>query len=328
VAKKYSTFKLKQDIKALKVNNATNWAQELSNLKECHKKIAKELKGDRIVFFDVPVYFNVGDILIYLGTEQFFLDNNLDVKYRCDYKNINHKKIMDCDTIVFQGGGNFGDLYGLLQGAREKIIEQYPDKKIICLPQTIHFQELNNEERSARKYRAHKNITIYVRDKSSFETAKKFTDKVEMMPDMAHSLHPLVDTREVNQLGNRILFMKRDDGETRNSSFKVNKRSVDWNDFITIEDRLFFYVYKLLTKIGFKELPLNMWRKKIENLFFRSSIIFNSHDEVHTDRLHGMIFSVLLGKRTFVNDNSYGKNKGYYDCWLGNIKIITFNGED
>lgn len=43
---------------------------------------------------------------------------------------------------------------------------------------------------------------------------------------------------------------------------------------------------------------------------------------VETARLHGCILSILLDKQITLVNNSYGKNKNYYDSWLSDLETI------
>ncbi|MDI5788788.1 hypothetical protein PO124_11350 [Bacillus licheniformis] len=38
------------------------------------------------------------------------------------------------------GGGNFGDLYPHFQQFRERVVEHYPDNRIVILPQSIYYE--------------------------------------------------------------------------------------------------------------------------------------------------------------------------------------------
>ena len=51
--------------------------------------------------------------------------------------------------------------------------------------------------------------------------------------------------------------------------------------------------------------------------------LINPYDIIYTTRLHGMILSILLGKKTVVIDNSYGKNSSYYNTWLKDCDNVT-----
>jgi pyruvyl transferase EpsO len=43
---------------------------------------------------------------------------------------------------------------------------------------------------------------------------------------------------------------------------------------------------------------------------------FAAYGEVRTNRLHGMIFAALLGKKVVFDDNSYGKLGHYAGQWF------------
>lgn len=179
------------------MNKNNDWQILMDSLKSQHKKIAELIGDQKVAYIDMPLYFNVGDLLIYKGTERFIEEYNVNVVYRAGYK-YNSKKVESADVILLQGGGNFGDLYGKHQSLREDIVKKFPGKKIICLPQSIHYENSDNLSKSLEIFRKHSDFHFCVRDHESIKLAKKFTDKVYLMPDMAHSLHPLI-----SKIGNR-----------------------------------------------------------------------------------------------------------------------------
>lgn len=304
------------------------WSGVMNSLKGKHAAINNLLKGKTVAYIDIPVHFNVGDLLIYLGTEAFFKDNGIDVVYRADAKHVSFNKLKNVDAIVMHGGGNFGDLYdhGGHQTIREKIASKFTDKLIVCLPQTIFFSKTDRMEKSAEIFSKHKNFHFFVRDLKSLEVAKRFSSKASLMPDMAHSLHPLVDISEVgqtNRLPQRLLNLVRNDieGNVSKISRGVTKRSFDWSDMITISDRVLRKAY-WFSVLFFGSRSVALWNKISEDVVFRACSMFCQYDVVYTDRLHGMILSSLLGKKTILYDNSYGKNTTYYDLWLSKCEII------
>tara|TARA_R110001583_G_scaffold131478_1_gene283239 strand:- start:11267 stop:12199 length:933 start_codon:yes stop_codon:yes gene_type:complete len=303
------------------------WNIVLDNLKESHSYIEKLIAGRKVCYLDIPFHFNVGDLLIYKGTERFFKDNNIKINYRSFATNCNLKKVEECDVILLHGGGNFGDIYSLHQDFREKIIKKFPHKVIICLPQSIHFNNLDELERSARVFKKHKEFFLLVRDKESLDTSTKFTDKSALIPDMAHSLHPLIDKSELITAVNptKLLNLKRVDVEKVNINSNINKRSFDWNQIITRYDK---YSHKLLSKVSriCHTFTMDEWEAQTDIIVFNSINYFYDFEEVHTDRLHGFILAYLLGKKVSLLDNSYGKNKRYVSAWFSTddemIKII------
>lgn len=303
------------------------WKKNLNDLKSKLSAIAVDLEGKKVAYIDIPLHYNVGDTLIYLGTEKFIEDHNIVITHRAFQKNIDHKKLNEADVILLHGGGNFGDLYTKHQKLRESIVKKYPNKKIVLLPQTIFFKSQEEEVRSAKIFNDHKNLTFYVRDERSFDIAQSFSDKVILMPDMAHSLHPLVDIQEVvdsNRPITRVLNLGRKDVESTGQKNALNKKPFDWIDMLTLSDHIFLKCFKKLQKLPvLKYRTSHNWKIQSDSLLFRSSNYFLQHEIVHTDRLHGLILSVLLGRKVILSDNSYGKNTAYHKQWLSENPLIT-----
>lgn len=305
------------------------WLDTMCELKGLHKEIATLIGCKSIAYIDIPIHFNVGDLLIYKGTEQFFQDHSLNVIYRSDCHYVDHKRLAKADVIVFHGGGNFGDIYPLHQKFRENIVSKYPDKRIICLPQTIKFKDLDAKKESSKIFMQHNDFHMFVRDKRSFEEAMLFTENVTMMPDMAHSLHPMIDKTEITNRNEKLLNLVRKDVEA-NSVQRINKRGFDWDDIISVNDIVVGKSCNMIRKLSFMSyklngLYINIWERISNDIIFRSINYFNTHDQVHTDRLHGLILASLLGKNIRLYDNSYGKNISYYESWLKNIGLIKLD---
>jgi pyruvyl transferase EpsO len=307
------------------------WRCDLDSLKSMHKKIYEEIgMGKKIAYLDFPMHFNVGDLLIFKGTEQFFKEYDIDVIYRENKTKfvVNYYAINKADVIVFHGGGNFGDIYPKFQKYRERIIKRFPEKKIIILPQTIYFKDEKNLEISAKILSSHKNLLLYVRDKESHEMAKKYAINVKLMPDMAHSLHPLKDSSEVghsNKVPVRILNLQRVDCEKSddNDNTTIKKKSFDWRDLITVSDKVIYTVCKVMVKVPIlRNYFISVYAKISDDVVFKSISYFDQHEVVHTDRLHGFILSVLLGKSIVLKDNSYGKNTRYKSAWLDKYPFL------
>ncbi|MGS0695185.1 polysaccharide pyruvyl transferase family protein [Shewanella sp. 0m-4] len=307
-------------------SKSQSWKHNLDQLKEQHSEIAKLLVGKKVAYIDIPLHYNVGDTLIYLGTEQFIDDHEINIIHRSFQKNINHKKLKQADVIMLHGGGNFGDLYLKHQKLRESIVKQYPDKQIVLLPQTIYFKSKAAQDTSANIFSSHPDITMLVRDQRSYEIAKLFSNKVILMPDMAHSLHPLVDVREVineDTQVKRVLNLKRKDIESCGNDAEFIKKEFDWINILTLSDHFILKYFKKLQSIPVLKYKLaKNWKIQSDALLFSSSNYFLQHELVHTDRLHGLILSVLLGRQVVMSDNSYGKNSAYYNQWLSTNPLI------
>jgi pyruvyl transferase EpsO len=292
----------------------------MDSLKEQHKRIADLIGKRSVAFVDIPYYLNVGDLLIYKGTEAFFTQYNVNVVYRAGCVNVDYKQLEKTDVILMQGGGNFGDLYYNHQKLREDIVSKFVDKRIICLPQSIFFKEDKVLDKSASLFRRHKDYHFCVRDDVSFKIAQKFTDNVLKMPDMAHSIHPMVDAIEVgksNIIPPRVLNLMRVDKEKKVNIETVNKVGFDWENITTTSDHWMLMLIGFMEKVPYlRNKTVNLWASYSDEIVFRSVDYFSSHTIIHTDRLHGLILSALLGKEIILKDNSYNKNTNYYKEWL------------
>ena len=301
--------------------------------------IADEIGDARVHYIDYPMHHNIGDLLIYLGTENFFKENEVDVSGRYSLYDadviLNSNVVGPHDVLVFHGGGNFGDIYSVCQELRERLISRFKNNKVIILPQSIHFNSQINLEKSAKIISEHKNVIIYVRDEESLIVANKFSDKAYLMPDMAHSLYgtSFIDGIKTQTLDKRKkMFLARTDKEVTESSFfdgAGDDEVFDWFDLVSRKQELKRKSLSIIARTLGKRINLNriisrIWYKQAVSLSCRGGVKLLSTDEFYTNRLHGMIFSYLLGRVVFMKDNSYGKNSRYYNLWIKDSKLVKW----
>lgn len=89
------------------------------------------------------------------------------------------------DVLVFQGGGNFGDIHGPFQAFREHVIASRHDCRIVVLPQSLHFEDPAAFERCRAVCNGHPDLHLCVRDEHSRRVALQLTPHVYLMPDKA-----------------------------------------------------------------------------------------------------------------------------------------------
>ncbi len=151
--------------------------QVLLALKQQLKQIEEKIidKND-VLYFDYPLHQNVGDLLIYAGTEQFFKDYQINIRLRRCLQAFNleevRKFVHPNTTILCHGGGNFGDLYPSIQKMREDLVQAFPNNRIILLPQTAHFSNEAAMKKSASIFSQHKDLHLFSRDTNTFEMMK------------------------------------------------------------------------------------------------------------------------------------------------------------
>lgn len=289
-----------------------------------------------VVFLDYPLYFNVGDLLIMHGTLQFFRENNIDLRLKMCKENFSLKKLKQSidrnTTIILQGGGNFGDIYCSHQDLRESVVKNFPDNKIILLPQSVHFAKQENLIKSQLIFNQHKNIYLFARDSVSYDILKKFSPYTQLMPDMAHYLHGHL-VQQTQQKGKTLWFIRRDKEmipEQSNISYLEHTKPIDWEDLISSTDIVRYKKIKKLIKYN-KILNINRidssiynsWERLSYELIQRSNDYFLDFDSIITSRLHAHIFGSLLNIPTQIIDNNYRKNSLYYKEWTSSNRDHT-----
>lgn len=292
-----------------------------------HKLIADVIGNHKVSFIDVPLYRNVGDLLIMQGSLAFFKRNNIPVNYKANWFNVARNCIAEQDVVVFQGGGNLGDLYGGCQVVREALIPQLQRQRVVILPQSIHFEQEENYQRCCAIFRQHPDLHLFVRDEASFTLAKGMTDNVYLMPDMAHQLYPMAKTAAVTK---GTLALMRVDKEIQAGRQPVLADKVtDWNILFNNSSRALVFamrIMRLSAIVGLNRLPGSLGTNLgiyMANFLVRRAVkLFSQYQYVKTDRLHGHILSCLLDIPHQVMDNSYGKNSRYMTLWTGNSDII------
>lgn len=295
-------------------------------------------KNSKIYYFDYPVYINIGDMLIWKGTEHFFKENKIQVLKRfslnlVEYMINKKDKRMNIPKdiiIVCQGGGNFGDLYSRHQDLRILLAREFKDNRIVILPQTIFYENNNRMQQELTLLGEHKDLHLYVRDKNSYKIAERYLKNVYLCQDMAHAL--VINPKESKRKKNRTLLFLRTDKENKysNVSMKGSYENFDWPLLLTKLDWKIFNLfnwahnsYKIL-----KFIPANiltgLWYIYVNYLISKAINLFKSYDLVITSRLHGHILACLMGKENIVIDNSYGKNLNYYECWTSSLNFVSF----
>lgn len=287
------------------------------------------------LFIDLPYYSNIGDTLIWKGTETFLSSLSYKCLLKASFQTFSFPQIEQDTVIVMMGGGNWGDLYAPHNKLRRDVVEHYPDNKIIILPQTVYYEGARNACADAKVFRKHKKLTICARDRYSYNFLRRFdfSKNIVLVPDMAFC----IDNEALRQLSckstGKDLVFKRVDKEQSSMSVLdryLSGRRYDISDWPLYEgnDHKADRLYALLKA----ERLLDADRYAIETYLperFREGVEhISKYERVFSNRLHGAILAILLGKETFILDNSYGKNSQYYNTWLkgtDNIHLMSVN---
>lgn len=300
--------------------------------------LAKLITNDYILL-DLPYFTNVGDILIWQST----LDILETLPYKCLYscsKESYIKPSLPADAIIiFMGGGNFGDLWKSHQVFRHRVLTDFPNNRILQLPQSVWFKSKEDIKQDAAIFSKHiGDITICLREQQSYDLIKSNYKSVNvlLLPDLVLSFDVNKYIKKYNihiQEKKETVFIKRQDIEKKdnNSSlYMTNVEIADWPCMQkkTVPTRVIEIIIRI---IHLMHLPANMRKRLLDfcykhilkDIYLKVGIKFiGQYKNVYSTRLHAAILSCLLGKKTYLFDNSYGKCSGVFYLWMKNYSNI------
>lgn len=217
-----------------------------------------------------------------------------------------------CD-IVFHGGGYIGTIWPLSDSFLLELIKFFKNNRIVLLPNTVFFSQEDGEawlEKARPVYNAHKNLTLCVREKTSYERAKQLLDdetKIKLIPDAVLSLN---ECGEGIKREGILLCLRGDCEKTMSSELEEAIKTFANNNFSKTVCADMNVAYKIL--------PKNR-NAQLDEQFDR----FRHAELVVTDRLHGMIFAAITGTPCAVFYSRSHKVKGVYDWCLKDVEYIS-----
>jgi pyruvyl transferase EpsO len=276
---------------------------------------------------DFPDYANVGDSAIYLGQLVLLKEHHgRDPSFvsKMDMSDLSDLAKQQPEGPIFlTGGGNFGDLWPQHQRFREAVLERFPHRQIVQLPQSIHYDDPAALHASAQRINAHKNFTLLVRDHKSLDLATRhFSCHVRLCPDAAFMIGPLAPPVAPSV---DIFCLLRTDKEAAGlgappSAGGCTMAVGDWLEEPRVESPTQYVAGKVVEKLPFlrpllPQLKARHYQAWAEARVQRGIRQLSSGRVVVTDRLHAHILSILLGKQHVALDNSYGKISSFVTSW-------------
>lgn len=284
----------------------------------------------RVALLDFPDHSNVGDSAIWLGALTLLRASGLGPPvYCCDAATYDRRRLARAigdGTILFTGGGSFGDLWERHLRFREQVVADFPTHRIIQLPESVHFERAESLARARAVFDAHPDVTILVRDAESLSLVQReFRAASALVPDLAFGLGRL--TQSVGVHRQPVLWLKRDDKEDRfrdarpgatvdwiaepvtplvSRSAAIRRRGLRWPWLRPLTDRQLQRAFPALAT------------ERLD----RGVALLSSGRVVVTDRLHGHILSCMLGIPHVVLDNSYGKVHRFARQWTSTSPLV------
>lgn len=159
-------------------------------------------------------------LLKYLGVE--VITRTAISEYSPDYLYSLLKPKLEPDhTILFNGGGNLGDLYREHTEQRCKLLLKLANNKLVMFAQTLNYRNRSLANADNAIYSNLSDFTMMLRSVESFENARAFfpTIRTILIPDMAFMLGNL---RPIQEPFVDIFFLIRIDFE---SSLNMQNKS-------------------------------------------------------------------------------------------------------
>ena len=122
-----------------------NNKQKVTQLREVINSSLNKLVGEKCILLDAPYYHNIGDVLIWTGEQCYLLDNHIECLYTASYETCTFPMIDKDVTVLFNGGGNLGDIYHEHMDFLLSVVRHYPNNRIVVLPQTIYYKDSSLE---------------------------------------------------------------------------------------------------------------------------------------------------------------------------------------
>ena len=252
------------------------------------------LSKKKAFLIGTPEHSNIGDAAITIGESAFinkYYPEHMVVQLSTydfeDWYPVISNFIGVNDIIFLQGGGNLGNHFINEENVRRKVIEDFPNNHIVIMPQTIYFDDTDEgrEQLNITKqiYNTHKNLTVLLRGKESLTMAQKYFSNAKCYESLDMAL--CVKTNyNLERCG--ILLCIRDLNDESGLKEDEYKRVV--NTVFSIDPNA------MKTKnINQDDVDANIYflmRHEVVNNELKK---FASHKVVVTDRLHGLIFSII-----------------------------------
>jgi len=271
-----------------------------------------------------PEHGNIGDHAIILG-QNLLLTAAFPGNNRVSITQSNFEIFIEScrdyvgrkDLIVLPGGGSLGDTYPEEEEKRRQIIQAFPNNVILCFPQSVYFSKTIKGryelDKTVHTYSRHTKMFLCTRDPQSRDFLKENISgkDISLFPDMALMLKSAGSTDR-----NGVLLCLRNDIE----GVLTNEEKISIMEKL-IEIGLEFRLMDNHTGGSISESERN-------GIVHNQLELFRNSELVITDRLHGLIFSLVTGTPCMAIDNKSHKIMPFRHWLRASDDVQFYNGED
>jgi pyruvyl transferase EpsO len=294
--------------------------------------------GTRCAVIGAPLTSNVGDSAIWLGQRALLDALRAEVRYACDLMSYDAGHLAACvpeGPILLTGGGTLGDLWEDSQLLREQVLRDFPDRRVLQLPQSVHFTDHANLTRARRAFDAHPDLTLLLRDRHSLRRCRTvFEAPALLAPDLAFAVPPAALAG--GTAGHDVVWLAREDKESAKGppAGRGPARKERGGPYV-------FDWAREVTDAEWRQAKETLWRSRARALcragsgdpagaipalltaydglarlqLARGCRLLTSGRVAVTDRLHGHVLSVLLSLPHVLLADRYGKSRNYWETW-------------
>ncbi len=210
------------------------------DIRKIIRDVLLPIVGKKCALFNLPYHDNIGDVLIWEGEEAFFKDNDIECVGHFSIYSFDQFQFGPEVTICIHGGGHIGDTWRGFQLEINKIVQSYPNNRIVIFPQSVYYKDIKCAQFDSELFGTHHDLFICARDRMSFDFLRRFfKNTILLVPDMALYIG---QKKEEEQSGKK-LFLKRSDKEAVDL-FKFSMDGLEIHDWPTVE-----YVYTAKSRV-------------------------------------------------------------------------------
>lgn len=274
----------------------------------------------RFIICNTPSHNNYGDEAILMATKEFLKHyfpkyTQIEIYINESLQNIRLIKyiINENDIIIMNGGGYFG-LYEPVIKGQANIVNSFPNNHIIFFPCSILYNSQNSYKynKYIDIFNNNKNLVLFTRDNKSFNIAINNFKNITIYnsPDIATRLN-LNFLEKIENRDGIMLILRKDELLLTNENRKFIRdlaKKYFGNKVFEKDSNAFI-------------IPLGSNRK---NETFKFIDDISKKKLIITDRLHGMIFSIITSTPCIIFGNNYHKIESSYYSWFKNIEYADF----
>lgn len=296
------------------------------------------VRGQSVALVDFPNHENSGDALIFLGQLAYLRQIGVQVDYIADgsrYSSAHLRALVPDGPILIQGGGNFGDRWEYMQALRERVIRDFPDRRIIQLPQGVDFQDGPRLQQAQSILNSHPDLTLLIRDHAGVERTRRLFPNATVLfcPDMAFGYGEI----KVGDARYDAVVLRRNDSESLEGAnrFEMHpvKRRVDLDWGLAgpwkLLDKALHVPGAVTKRVPALAIPLHPVQRLAYVAIATNNVrhavrILSRGRLVVTNRLHATVLAALMGKPVIAMDNANGKISAIIGDYLGRMPGVRY----